>query len=88
MCAAVNTAFLLVTVGQSMVEPLYRIHIIALGLTRKYLLITSFPSRSKFPIFEVSGPKSHTLGMACGTRVLNYWVLGPSGFELTKVLTS
>ena len=33
---------------------------------------------SKYPIFKVSGPQTIPL-MVFGTRVLKYWVLGPSG---------
>ena len=41
---------------------------------------TSFPRGSKYPIFKLSGSENHTL-LVFGTRVLKYWVLGPSGFS-------
>ena len=41
-----------------------------------------FPRESKYPVFEDFGLKSHSLrGWCVGTRVLKYWVLGPSGFH-------
>ena len=40
----------------------------------------SYPRGSKYPIFEVSGSKNHTLD-GVWTRVLKYWVLGPSGYH-------
>ena len=37
------------------------------------------PKGSEYPLFKDSGPKNHTLLMAFETRVLKYWVFGPSG---------
>ena len=39
------------------------------------------PRGSKYPIFEVSGSKSHNIPfMVFGTRDLNYWYVDPLGF--------
>ena len=46
-----------------------------------------YASGSKYPIFEVSGPKIRTLnGIWFGTRVLKYWVLGPPGYDFGNSL--
>ena len=37
------------------------------------------PRGSKYPVFEVSGPRTAIKSMAFGTRNLKCWVLGPFG---------
>ena len=41
-------------------------------------ILTELPRGSKYPILRDSDPNYHTLS---GTRVLKYWVLGPSGLH-------
>ena len=45
------------------------------------------PRGSKYPTLEASGPQTIPL-MVFGTRVLHYWVLGPSGMGLDVVAAS
>ena len=53
--------------------------------SRRAVANSILPRGSKYPIFEVSGPKSIPL-MVLRTRVLKCWVLGPSG--LIMILAS
>ena len=40
------------------------------------------PQRVRLPLFRLSGPKKHTLRMFFWSRILKYWILGPSRFLL------
>ena len=46
------------------------------------------PRGSKYPIFKESDPKSHVLNGFWDSRILKYWVLGPSGIYFGFLMCS